>query len=155
MTDLDRNFAAREVVCWACLRRVVAPIAKTVATIAKASGLLIQHQGQFLCKEACPIKLVTKCSLIKQLFSATFLKEKKIGSPLTYLLLPVRHLLASGSLDCVAKPTLLNINISYINLTPSSTAEIKERLTYYWLVLLVGWLEAGLFCRLLYHYPVS
>ena len=69
MTDLDRNFAARKVVCWACLRRVVAPIAKTVATIAKASGLLTQHQGQFLCKEACPIKLVTKCSLIIQLFS--------------------------------------------------------------------------------------
>ena len=71
MTDLDGNFAAREVVCWGCLRRIVANIAKVVGTIAKvvapiakASGLLIQHQGQFLCKEACPIKLVTKCSLI-------------------------------------------------------------------------------------------
>ena len=125
MTDLDRNFAAREVVCWACLRRVVAPIAKTVATIAKASGLLIQHQGQFLCKEACPIKLVTKCSLVIQLFSATFLKKRKIGGPLTYLLLSVCHLLASRSLNCVAKTTLLDINsinITYINLTPTCTA---------------------------------
>ena len=44
---------------------VAKTVAKAVATIAKASRLLIQHQGQLLCKEACPIKLVTKCYIFE------------------------------------------------------------------------------------------
>ena len=54
----------RDVLATIAVAEVVAKtVAKAVASIAKASCLLIQDQGQLLCKEACPIKPVTKCFL--------------------------------------------------------------------------------------------